>query len=38
LPVLQPLVEDKNAEVRASAYAALVALQQVAAKSGMAGR
>jgi HEAT repeat protein len=38
LPVLQPLVEDKNAEVRASAFAALVALQQVAAKSGMAGR
>ncbi len=33
LPVLQPLVEDKNAEVRASAYVALVALQQAAARA-----
>lgn len=37
LPILQPLVEDKNAEVRASAYAALVALQQAAARSSVAG-
>lgn len=32
LPVLQALVEDKNAEVRGSAYAALLAVKQAAAK------
>ena len=32
LPLLQALVEDKNAEVRGSAYAALLALKQTAAR------
>jgi HEAT repeat protein len=36
LRLLQPLVTDKNAEVRTSAFTALVALRQIAAASGLA--
>jgi HEAT repeat protein len=35
LPILQPLVTDKNAEVRSSAFSALVALRQAAARQGL---
>jgi HEAT repeat protein len=36
LRLLQPLVTDKNAEVRTSAFTALVELRQIAAERGLA--